>query len=97
MSLRPLFVASIGNPAPAYTNTLHSAGHTVLTSLQRWLLNPPFTKSRPHASGLLSASPEFTLWQSPTLMNVSGPSVSKAYRAFLSSLPTAQEKQAARM
>ncbi|KAI4116106.1 MAG: hypothetical protein LQ345_003418 [Seirophora villosa] len=94
MSLRPIFVASIGNPAPAYTDTLHSAGHTVLTHLPDWLLLPPFTKSR---SGLLSASPDFTLWQSPALMNVSGKPVATAWSTFLSSLSSPQDRNAARL
>ncbi|KAL9007245.1 MAG: hypothetical protein Q9188_000048 [Gyalolechia gomerana] len=97
MFIRPLFVASIGNPSPAYTNTLHSAGHTVLTNLRTWLLTPPFTKSRPHASGLLSASQDYTLWQSPSLMNVSGKPVATAWRTFLSSLSSPEDKRAARL
>ncbi|KAL8734902.1 MAG: hypothetical protein Q9166_001254 [cf. Caloplaca sp. 2 TL-2023] len=97
MSLRPIFVASIGNPSPTYTNTLHSAGHTVLNHLRIWLLTPPFTKSRPHASGLLSASPDYTLWQSPSLMNVSGKPVSTAWRTFLSSLTSPEDKRAVRL
>ncbi|KAL8644331.1 MAG: hypothetical protein Q9210_007306 [Variospora velana] len=94
MSVRPLFIASIGNPSPAYTNTLHSAGHTVLDHLRTWLFLPPFTKSR---SGLFSASPDFTLWQSPSLMNLSGKPVATAWRTFLSSLSTPQERNAARL
>ncbi|KAI4289938.1 MAG: hypothetical protein L6R35_000785 [Caloplaca aegaea] len=94
MSVRPLFIASIGNPSPAYTNTLHSAGHTVLDHLRNWLLLPPFTKSR---SGFFSASPDFTLWQSPSLMNVSGKPVATAWRTFLSSLSNPHERNAARL
>ncbi|KAL8863409.1 MAG: hypothetical protein Q9178_000090 [Gyalolechia marmorata] len=97
MSIRPLFIASIGNPPPTYTNTLHSAGHTVLNYLRNWLQNPPFEKSRSHASGLLSTSPEYTLWQSPSLMNISGKPVSTAWRTFLSSLSTPEAKRAARL
>ncbi|KAI4247025.1 MAG: hypothetical protein L6R40_001690 [Gallowayella cf. fulva] len=97
MSIRPLFVASIGNPSPTYTNTLHSAGHTVLTHLRAWLFTTAFTKSRPHASGLLSASPDYTLWQSPSLMNISGKPVSTAWRAFLSSLTSPEDRRAARL
>ncbi|KAL8941489.1 MAG: hypothetical protein Q9216_002217 [Gyalolechia sp. 2 TL-2023] len=97
MSIRPLFIASIGNPSPPYTNTLHSAGHTVLAHLRTWLLTPPFTKSRPHASGLLSASQDYTLWQSPSLMNVSGKPVAAAWRTFLSSLSSPEDKRAARL
>ena len=94
MSIRPLFIASIGNPSPTYTNTLHSAGHTVLNYLRNWLQTPPFEKSR---SGLLSTSPEYTLWQSPSLMNISGKPVSTAWRTFLSSLSTPEAKRAARL
>ncbi|KAI4270815.1 MAG: hypothetical protein LQ337_006444 [Flavoplaca oasis] len=95
--VRPIFVASIGNPSPTYTNTLHSAGHTVLTLLRTWLITPPFEKSRPYASGLLSTSPDYTLWQSPSLMNLSGKPVSTAWRTFLSSLSTQEDKSAARL
>ncbi|KAL8952446.1 MAG: hypothetical protein Q9222_001637 [Ikaeria aurantiellina] len=95
MSLRPIFVASIGNPSPAYTDTLHSAGHTVLNHVREWLFTSPFTKSRSHASGLLSASSNFTLWQSPSLMNVSGKPVFTAWRTFLSTLSSPEDKRAA--
>lgn len=78
-----LLVASIGNPAP-YLNTLHSAGHTVLHSLARSLAAPPFTKSRPHGNGLLTSVPaaNLTLWQSPSLMNISGAALSAAWKQF---------------
>ncbi|KAL8673843.1 MAG: hypothetical protein Q9168_001755 [Polycauliona sp. 1 TL-2023] len=95
--IRPIFIASIGNPSPTYTNTLHSAGHTVLNHLLRWLFQPNFEKSRPHASGLLSASSEYTLWQSPSLMNLSGKPLSTAWRTFLSSLSAPDDKRAARL
>ncbi|KAH8815537.1 peptidyl-tRNA hydrolase [Xylogone sp. PMI_703] len=77
-----LLVCSIGNPSP-YLNTLHSAGHTVLTELSRSLSFPPLQKSRAHGNGLVSAGPDFTLWQSPSLMNASGPAVSSAWKQFL--------------
>lgn len=96
-TIRPLFIASIGNPSPTYTNTLHSAGHTVLTHLTTWLYSPPFEKSRPYASGLLSPSQDFTLWQSPSLMNLSGKPVATAWRTFLASLSTPEDKRAARL
>ncbi|KAK2765938.1 aminoacyl-tRNA hydrolase [Arachnomyces sp. PD_36] len=90
-----LFIASLGNPPPKYHNTLHSAGHVLLHALSTHLSYTPFTKSRPLASGLVSEpSPSnhaqadnhnhaYTLWQSPTLMNVSGPTLLKAYRSWL--------------
>ncbi|TVY13249.1 Peptidyl-tRNA hydrolase [Lachnellula arida] len=76
-----LLVCSIGNPAP-YTNTFHSAGHNVLTSLAATLSYPPFQKSRDHGNGLVSQGPEYTLWQSRSMMNVSGAGVSSAWRTF---------------
>ncbi|KAH8602463.1 peptidyl-tRNA hydrolase [Bisporella sp. PMI_857] len=77
-----LLVASIGNPAP-YLGTLHSAGHTVLTALGREMGYPPFVKNLKYAKGLVSAGPEFTFWQSPSLMNISGPPTAAAWRQFL--------------
>lgn len=77
-----LLVCSIGNPTP-YLNTLHSAGHTVLTELARNLSLPPLQKSRTHGNGLVTSGADFTLWQSPSLMNTSGPAVSSAWKAFL--------------
>lgn len=103
----PLLVASIGNPAPAYTNTLHSAGHTILNRIR--LIRPftPFTKDKNLGGGLVSVpitastfsfipfvgggkkqwelhpdEDHWTLWQSPSLMNVSGKSVGTAWRAW---------------
>ncbi|KAK0121528.1 aminoacyl-tRNA hydrolase [Cadophora gregata] len=76
-----LLVCSIGNPGP-YINTLHSAGHTVLSALASSLSYPSFQKSRAYANGLISIGSDFTLWQSASLMNVSGPSVASAWRQF---------------
>ena len=103
----PLLVASIGNPAPAYTNTLHSASHTILNRIR--LIRPftPFTKDKNLGGGLVSVpittstfsfipfvgsgkkqwelqpdEDHWTLWQSPSLMNVSGKSVGTAWRAW---------------
>ena len=77
-----VLVCSIGNPGP-YINTLHSAGHTVLSSLASSSLSyPPFAKSRQHGNGLLSAGADFTLWQSSSLMNISGSGVAAAWRQF---------------
>src|SRR4051812_25364124 len=46
-----LLVCSIGNPG-TYINTLHSAGHTVLSSLASTLSYPSFAKSRAHGNGI---------------------------------------------
>lgn len=76
-----LLVCSIGNPGQ-YINTLHSAGHTVLSILASSLSYPSFAKSRAHGNGLVSAGPDFTLWQSSSLMNISGSGVAAAWRQF---------------
>ncbi|PMD37113.1 peptidyl-tRNA hydrolase [Hyaloscypha variabilis F] len=76
-----LLVCSIGNPGQ-YLNTLHSAGHTVLSALATTLAYPSFQKSRAYGNGLVSAGSEFTLWQSSSLMNVSGVGVAAAWRQF---------------
>ncbi|KAF6241673.1 hypothetical protein HO173_000384 [Letharia columbiana] len=94
MLRRPLLVASLGNPPPLYKNTLHSAGHTLLSSLQQYLSYPPFAKSRPHGNGLFSSGNDITLWQSPTLMNVSGPAVATAWKTFLRDLPNEDRTRA---
>lgn len=83
-----LLVCSLGNPAP-YSNTLHSAGHIVLNALRQSLAMPPFQRSRTHGNGELSVSPleqDYTLWQSASLMNVSGAGVGQAWRAFAGQL-----------
>ncbi|KAL1846088.1 hypothetical protein VTK73DRAFT_356 [Phialemonium thermophilum] len=80
-------VVSLGNPAP-YTDTLHSAGHIVLSALQSKLLpeNPSFSPRRlGKKTALVSAGPKYLLAQSPTLMNVSGPWVSRAWQEELES------------
>lgn len=95
--LRPIFVASIGNPPPTYSNTLHSAGHTVLQALHDLGSYPAFARSRSHANGLVAQGPEFTLWQSPSLMNVSGKPVVTAWHSFLRDLDSDGERRAARL
>ncbi|ROT43676.1 peptidyl-tRNA hydrolase [Sodiomyces alkalinus F11] len=77
-----IVLISLGNPAP-YLNTLHSAGHHALTALRPLLgpSQPAFTSER-HASKsvLASIGPQYALLQSPSLMNISGRWVSRAYR-----------------
>lgn len=81
MAQTRLLVCSIGNPG-TYLNTLHSAGHTVLATLAASLAYPSFQKSKAHGNGLISEGPDFTLWQSPSLMNISGAGIAKAWRQF---------------
>jgi PTH1 family peptidyl-tRNA hydrolase len=80
-SIRVL-VCSIGNPG-AYINTLHSAGHTVVSSLAPSLGCSSFQKSRAYGNGLVSHGMDYTLWQSSSLMNVSGVGLSAAWKQFL--------------
>ncbi|KAF2263825.1 peptidyl-tRNA hydrolase [Lojkania enalia] len=101
----PLLVCSIGNPGAQYANTLHSAGHTILSVLQSRGIYQPFQKG---LSGLIArpittrwrgsifgysrlgsrdlepgdGQDDFTLWQSLSLMNVSGQAVKKAWTQF---------------
>ncbi|KAJ9133841.1 Peptidyl-tRNA hydrolase [Pleurostoma richardsiae] len=79
-------IISLGNPG-AYADTLHSAGHIALAALQTQLLGvqPPFSSQRfAKKATLSSAGPKYSLLQSPTLMNVSGPWVARAYKEVLS-------------
>ncbi|EPE30051.1 Peptidyl-tRNA hydrolase-like protein [Glarea lozoyensis ATCC 20868] len=76
-----ILVCSIGNPAP-YTNTLHSAGHTVLSVLATSLAYPSFQRDRSYGNGVVAQGSDLTLWQSKSLMNVSGAGVSAAWRQF---------------
>ncbi|WEW58249.1 peptidyl-tRNA hydrolase [Emydomyces testavorans] len=84
-----LFVASLGNPPPKYHKTLHSAGHILLRALADSLHASPFTPSPHLNSGLTTeaylprSQTKLTLWQSPTLMNVSGPTLVGAYKTWL--------------
>ncbi|KAH7032688.1 peptidyl-tRNA hydrolase [Microdochium trichocladiopsis] len=76
-------VASLGNKEP-YAQSLHSAGHFALASLQRTLgpSQSAFSRDKKDRS-LRSDGTPYTLKQSPTFMNVSGPWVSKAWKQHL--------------
>lgn len=93
---RKVLVCSIGNPGP-YLPTRHSAGHAITTLLAEHLGHSRFTRSKPH-SGDISAPPSdddtYTLWQSRSLMNVSGKGVRSAWNAFLAGLDAEQQKRA---
>ncbi|KIW20574.1 hypothetical protein PV08_01149 [Exophiala spinifera] len=83
-----LLIASIGNPPPYHT-TRHSAGHLVLKSLSTHLSLPPLSRSKVLGSGSVSLGsdrdiPEYTLWQSASLMNVSGTGTLRAWKQFTS-------------
>lgn len=117
--LSPILLASLGNPSELYKNTLHSAGHTVLTVLGGLVRYPEFTKLAEPPHGLITSTTllrswrkqwgpmsgmtwrnhaegfeafkksyengdteDWSLWQSPTLMNVSGPAVRKAWEGW---------------
>lgn len=86
--MRPvrLLIASLGNPPPYHT-TRHSAGHIILKSLATSLRLPALTKSKGPVNGLVSQGhdvgrPEYTLWQSTSMMNVSGVGLLKAWKSF---------------
>lgn len=87
-------IISLGNPLP-YADCLHSAGHIALRSLQQQLhrdashSQPAFTSERiGKKSTQTSRGSKYTLLQSPTLMNVSGPWVAKAWREILAETGT---------
>ena len=89
MLIKHVVVLSIGNPAP-YLNTRHSVGHLAIEVLRRELDLPAFTRSKQYGKASLvtsGVSPRtrmrYTLAQSPTLMNVSGPWVKKVWETVL--------------
>jgi PTH1 family peptidyl-tRNA hydrolase len=91
----PLLICSVGNPGSTYANTLHSAGHTVLKKLSERLEFQPYQKSRPHGSGLVSkplapSDTDWTLWQSTSLMNVSGKGVKAAHHTWAQDKPAGE-------
>ncbi|KAJ4389545.1 hypothetical protein N0V93_007015 [Gnomoniopsis smithogilvyi] len=80
-------VVSLGNPAP-YGDGLHSAGHFALQALQKELVRdhqqPPFSSERIGKKACrASRGPKYTLLQCPTLMNISGPWLAKAWKEVL--------------
>ncbi|KAI1474407.1 peptidyl-tRNA hydrolase [Daldinia eschscholtzii] len=78
-------IVSLGNQAPYY-DCLHSAGHFALASLQK-LLSPSQPSFRSERYGgkscLASAGHIYTMVQSPTQMNVSGPWVARTWKEML--------------
>ncbi|KAL0465470.1 peptidyl-tRNA hydrolase [Neurospora intermedia] len=86
-SLRRFLVVSLGNPGE-YRDTFHSAGHLVLESFQKKLPEdlgqPSFTSERYGKKAVrASAGSKYTLLQSPTLMNITGPWLARAYKDYL--------------
>ena len=86
MSIRRLLVVSLGNPG-SYRETYHSIGHLTLESFQKQLGSehqPAFASERHGKKAVLASDgPKYTLLQSPTLMNVTGPWLAKAYKEYL--------------
>ncbi|PGH32835.1 PTH1 family peptidyl-tRNA hydrolase [[Emmonsia] crescens] len=94
----PLFLASIGNPPPRWHKTLHSAGHILLRALAQHLDAPlqpmapyslpahPPPRDHPGPYTARTQLPHtrtpLTLWQSPSLMNVSGPTLIRTYEKW---------------
>lgn len=76
-------IVSLGNPLPKY-DSLHSAGHFAIQGLARALRHPPFHETKfGRESCLVSQGPKYTLVQSPTLMNISGPFVARVWQETL--------------
>ena len=93
--MRPLLVASLGNPGSVYAHTLHSAGHTLLQALQRATGLSPLVKDRKFGNGAISHGPGFSLWQSSSYMNDSGSGLAAAWRAFCTQLPMSDDPDVA--
>ncbi|KAL9625363.1 MAG: hypothetical protein Q9160_000426 [Pyrenula sp. 1 TL-2023] len=74
-----LLIASLGNPGDLL-NTRHSAGHILLRSLAASL---SISISSLGNSTACPHFPQFTLFQSKSYMNNSGPGVLKAYQHFI--------------
>ncbi|EXJ66057.1 uncharacterized protein A1O5_10671 [Cladophialophora psammophila CBS 110553] len=90
-----LLIASLGNPPP-YHSTRHSAGHILLKHLASHLSLPPLTKSKLLGSGLVSSGAdvgrdEYTLWQSASMMNLSGQGALKAWKQFSNIYPPSDD------
>lgn len=94
MSIRRIFVASLGNPSPAYKNTFHSAGHTVIEDVRSMLASDRFSRESAFGKGLVSRGKYITLWQSPSLMNISGKALLPAWKAFLRELSDEERSRA---
>lgn len=76
-------VVSLGNPLPKY-ESLHSAGHFALNGLAKALRQPSFSEmTLGKQSCLVSRGPKYTLVQSPTLMNISGPFVARVWQEMV--------------
>ncbi|KAK3308411.1 peptidyl-tRNA hydrolase [Chaetomium strumarium] len=83
--LKRIIIVSLGNPGRAL-DTYHSAGHQVLEllPLQLGRQHPSFDNMRiAKKTTRCSIGQRYSLFQSPTVMNVSGPWVSKAYHEHL--------------
>ena len=91
----PLLVASLGNPPP-YANTLHSAGHLLLPMLLEAFApsNPPLSTYPGFRGGRASSGLAHAFFVPSASMNVLGPSVVNAWRAFLASVPSSQRRRA---
>ncbi|CAJ2510431.1 Uu.00g051340.m01.CDS01 [Anthostomella pinea] len=78
-------VVSLGNQKPYY-DTLHSAGHFALVAAQKTLApSQPHFMSERYGSKACQASTAvpYTMVQSPTMMNICGPWVAKAWKEML--------------
>jgi PTH1 family peptidyl-tRNA hydrolase len=87
-----LLICSIGNPGVTYASTYHSAGHAILQRVAHGLQYPDWQDDR-ELGGRTTRTPpaqeethNWTLWQSPVLMNMSGRAVHNAYKAWSKTL-----------
>ncbi|RPB24716.1 peptidyl-tRNA hydrolase [Terfezia boudieri ATCC MYA-4762] len=93
--VRRLLICSLGNPGPTYLNTRHSAGHFILTRLSSHLHSRPLPLVEDRSyRGPVALDHTYTLFHTPTLMNISGPAVSHAWKTFSASLDPQEKQQA---
>ncbi|KAF8244704.1 peptidyl-tRNA hydrolase [Wilcoxina mikolae CBS 423.85] len=93
---RKLLVCSIGNPGSVYRNTRHSAGHSVIELIRESLQYSQFSTDRQYG-GLVSKGlydDTYTLFQSPSFMNISGKPIRSAWQAFLQGLVQEERERA---
>lgn len=87
-SMRPIFIASVGNPGSTYAHTLHSAGHTLLGALVSYIGAGALTVSKAitGTKGRYATSDggRVAFWESPNYMNDSGPDLATAWRKWSS-------------
>ena len=78
-----LLIAGLGNPGPAYDNTRHNIGFTIIDAIAERFSFPAFSaKFSSLVSSKILDSHKITLIKPQTFMNLSGNAVSKAVNFY---------------